>query len=987
MENSKYMYLNDRPVAKDGIGHHKIIADRLFETVHCNLAKPFVIGLFGSWGTGKSSIIEMLKARCEGEQDRKTEVVVVDAWRKDKDIFNRQFLKKVGKEILSEPDFKKVKDEIEKKTTDNTSKWKPTEEAETAYKTYRLFVVLLVLGTIIYWLITKEYQQVFPVGSVAAGVLAWLVARYFQYLLPKYSVTTDSTIINVAVHDIDHFRKIYFDRIIGKANVNRVCIVVDNLDRVGVEDALTIMRTLKTFIVDAKDDAETRERVDAKALNKVVFIVPCDDKELKKHLNGSGGLDSCRVMAGITDYKEVKGGRGEQGTDFVEKFFNVSFRIPEFRSQDAFQYAQELLGEMGLDFNKEHESTICHIISERYGGNPRKAKIFLNNFLMRYNVAKACEDAGKIRSGIITEHPNWLAIYMTEEELGEYGKDYFQRLKSKIDPACIAAIKYLKEPNDFDKIEGLNELLPMARRNEKKFAERLSERANESQEIIDAMWRNIDGGDTMSHVNTMAAVVSAIEKNAEVVISPAINGKMAVMLSRTRIQNLENMPGNIVYERILRGHPAETIEVVTKLGETVNEFKLSKVQIKYCVDVMEAILKDVEGVYRLCRGDELNRLKQEVPKAFDRLAGLSYEIVPIALRHPEYESRRVFDKSLEMQYLRSKEDIRVEPDDIFKYCRVITPEPGAGSTHIVTVMDSFRAALELYCNEGEWDSEECMPEGTSERCGALLRALRKTIDHGHKNGIGGNQVDPTLQVINMLFDYTDGSNQLEILNALGDFERYERWSGTRNTARSTWNTRGQELLEEGSEESILMFVKEDGELVVERLHKFLTTAANRFKSVCDQVLNRYPDRRGGFIKDLWGDRSGWVSEWITKNVSKMSRLGKGEIQRVLFGIAASNEYDIVVYQTLRNVRIGNDGKARDARIRHFDKLIEEKERLIDDRELLTAAELEFVTERIDEASYTTTNDQNGKLKDSWNRIDHGTAGRQLKGLVKKVIRT
>jgi len=70
MTENKYKFLNDRPVREDTIGHYKIIANQLFDTIHCNLDKPFVIGLFGSWGTGKSSIVEMLESRCEREREK-----------------------------------------------------------------------------------------------------------------------------------------------------------------------------------------------------------------------------------------------------------------------------------------------------------------------------------------------------------------------------------------------------------------------------------------------------------------------------------------------------------------------------------------------------------------------------------------------------------------------------------------------------------------------------------------------------------------------------------------------------------------------------------------------------------------------------------------------------------------------------------------------------------------------------------------------------
>jgi len=611
MIENKYQFLNDRPVKEDTIGHYKIIANQLYETIHCNLDKPFVIGLFGSWGTGKSSIIEMLEVRCEREKKEKIEVIVVDAWRKDKAIFNRQFLKKVGRELLPEKDFKKVKDEIEKKTTDNQSKWKPTEEAEKEYKKYRLFILVLILGAIIYWLITKQYEQVFPVGTVAAGILAWLIARYFQYILPKYSVTTDSTTTNVAVHDIDHFRKVYFDKIIGETKAECVCIVVDNLDRVEAEDALTIIRTLKTFIVDAKEDKGTEEAVDEQSLNKVIFIVPCCDEELEQHIKNSGAVDD--------------------GTEFLHKFFNVTFRIPEFREQDAFQYARKLLDEMCFKFDEKYTSTICHIISNGYGRNPRKAKIFLNNFLMHYNVAKACEKDGKIRNGVITEHPDWLAIYMANKELGANNQYYFKRLSEEIDPECVAAIRFLKRPNDFDLIEDLDELLQMARRNEEKFPERLAERAGKSQEIIDAIWRNISTNDYRSQVNVIASVICAIEKNGKIIISPSITDQMALCLSSQYPQKLNDMPGKLVYERILKHKPEEVLSIVENFGQIINGIKCSKGQIQYSVDLLEAVFEDCEVLFEKCQATIRNKLKQGLPKAIERLAKLGDEILPCLL--------------------------------------------------------------------------------------------------------------------------------------------------------------------------------------------------------------------------------------------------------------------------------------------------------------------------------------------------------------------
>ncbi|MCK4791566.1 MAG: hypothetical protein KAV87_47985 [Desulfobacteraceae bacterium] len=958
MTENKYKFLNDRPTKKDTIGHYEIIANQLFETVHCNLDKPFVIGLFGSWGTGKSSIIEMLKARCEKEQKEKTEVVVIDAWRKEKDIFNRQFLKKIGRELLSESDFKKVKDEVEKKTTDNWSKWNPTEEAEKEYKKYRLLILLLILGTVIYWLITKGYEQVFPIGAVAAGILAWFIARYFQYLLPKYSIRTDSTVKNVAVHDIDHFREVYFDKIIGKTKAECVCIVVDNLDRVEAEDALTIIRTLKTFIVDAKEDKGTEEEVNKENLNKVVFVVPCCDKELKKHIKASEAV-------------------GDE-TEFIHKFFNVTFRIPEFREQDAFQYARGLLYKMELDFVEKHKNTICHILSEGYGKNPRKAKIFLNNFLMSYNVAKVCEEAGKIEAGVITEHPDWLAIYMADEELGAGSQCYFKRLSREIDPECKAAIRFLKRPNDFDLIGDFDELLQMARRNEEKFAEQLSERASESREIIDAIWRNISVADIRSQVNVIASVICAIEKKGEIVVSPSVTDQMALCLASQYPQDLEDMSGKLVYERILKGKPGEVVNIIKNFGQTVNGIKCSQGQIQYSVDVLQAVLEDTESLFKSCQATELNKLKQEIPQAIERLIGLGDEILPIAIKYPNFKSEVVFNRSLE----RCKEGyFDILPDNIIEYCMALEDTTKDKTQFIKKVIQCFNEALGYFQNEEVWDSEANEEvETKSKECASFLKALRSINSRAHKHDMPSSDSDTALETLDTLFDYVDDSNKLEIIDTYVDYEKFEKWSETVDTAINFYESRGQELLEDGSEHTVYKFIKKNRELVNQRLHPHINTAGKRYKSVCNLVLEAYPERRKSIISDLWNDKSDWVCEWIKDNASKMNKEQKREIQDILFGIAKSNEYPIDVYQTLSYLKIGNYKKAVDARNRHFDELIESEE-------LSTIEGLEFVLERIDKASYRTTDEQNDLLNNGWRDIDQRTAGNELKRLVKEVIRT
>ncbi len=62
-------------------------------------------------------------------------------------------------------------------------------------------------------------------------------------------------------------------------------------------------------------------------------------------------------------------------------------------------------------------------------------------------------------------------------------------------------------------------------------------------------------------------------------------------------------------------------------------------------------------------------------------------------------------------------------------------------------------------------------------------------------------------------------------------------------------------------------------------------------------------------------------------------------------------------------------------------------KLIESQELSTIEGLEFVLERIDKASYQTTDEQNDLLNNGWREINQRTAGNELKRLVEEVIRT
>ena len=81
MENEKKLFLPDDPIKEEGQDAfgHKALVDALY---HCVTECEFKIniGLFGKWGVGKTSIVELLQKRLEGKAEN-NQIFVFDAWK------------------------------------------------------------------------------------------------------------------------------------------------------------------------------------------------------------------------------------------------------------------------------------------------------------------------------------------------------------------------------------------------------------------------------------------------------------------------------------------------------------------------------------------------------------------------------------------------------------------------------------------------------------------------------------------------------------------------------------------------------------------------------------------------------------------------------------------------------------------------------------------------------------------------------------------
>lgn len=454
----KIKFFSDMPIAADReqdvrFGHLGI-ADNLREIIlQCPLS--FTIGLFGRWGSGKTTIINILKKKL---QDNKIAVVKFDVWKHEKDSLRRAFLEELVKQSKSS---KYLPKDFELSTRLKT----PVRKTISGKFTWNWKVGLLLLGLIIlaigvgvildnkYPGVLGTYLSIIFGGSLISVLFLWIL----QQTITSETLTTT----------LEPFKDPYefeeeFERIVKNVSPKRLLIVIDNLDRCTHDRAVELLSTIKTFL--AKD-------TDASENNKCIFLIACDDEAIKKHLESV-----------YTKMQGKQGGCTEpfSADEFLRKFFNVFLRIPDFIDTELQAYSEDLLKEIGIP--RFDSPDVAYVITNAFRENPRQIKQFINILLAHFLLAQERESGQKpliVLKGIITNNVAFLAKFLIIRQLfpSEYqqirkhqltikemedigGKEFkdFLRATKLIIADDIRPFIYLKQSKEELAIPGIREL-------------------------------------------------------------------------------------------------------------------------------------------------------------------------------------------------------------------------------------------------------------------------------------------------------------------------------------------------------------------------------------------------------------------------------------------------------------------------------------------------------------------------------------------------
>lgn len=352
---------------------------------------PSTIGLYGDWGSGKSTLMRLAKKKIEecdqkvdrkdgaskqkslciefngwlfeGYEDTKTSLcgTILDALT-DKKRFGPEVAEK-AKELIKKIDFKKI-----------------------VSKSVKFGLDFLITGGI-------GALTDLTLSSILTSIKnssAEIDAKQIEEILEKFKKEENTRT------DVKNFRKEFKD-LLEMSKVEHVVVFIDELDRCQPDTILEVFEAMRLFLF----------------VEGTSFIIGADERLIQYAIKSK--------------YKEVPGNNLDIGKEYLEKVIQYPITIPQLNRTEVNQYLSCLLLEKRLedkhDFNQllsvinslkpDEEFTmelinakahsiadsckdemalsrqISSVLAPSINGNPRQCKRFLNMLYMRLNLAKA----------------------------------------------------------------------------------------------------------------------------------------------------------------------------------------------------------------------------------------------------------------------------------------------------------------------------------------------------------------------------------------------------------------------------------------------------------------------------------------------------------------------------------------------------------------------------------------------------------------------
>lgn len=383
--------LDDLPSEEDLLGHgaetgsHERIAEALGELLSsANESGGKMIGIEGSWGSGKSTVVRLVAEKLKSIPD--VSFMSFDTWAHEGDPLRRTFLESLIVHLQEEGwvDHQKWDEEREYLTHRVVnSKIKTVSTVTCLGKLFSVAVLFVPVGAVflnaglargITLSNTGTPAWTFVVGLVLS--LLWgvvLFGNWIRLLKKKPRDREDWAFVasegSKEIHQQSISTKdptsIEFDRIFGRLMLDaignrqrKIVLVLDNLDRVDAADARAVWATLQTFLQDRSMQQQSWHE-------RVWVVVPYD----------------ARGLEGLWLKPDEAGGQVQKISEsFLDKSFHLRFYVPPLLLHDWQQFLDELIKQALPNHSVQDRASIQRTLDACHQGvpTPRELKTYVN---------------------------------------------------------------------------------------------------------------------------------------------------------------------------------------------------------------------------------------------------------------------------------------------------------------------------------------------------------------------------------------------------------------------------------------------------------------------------------------------------------------------------------------------------------------------------------------------------------------------------------
>ncbi len=359
---------------------HEDVVDELEQLV-CATEIPASIALYGPWGSGKSSLANLLRERMEA---RKVPFARFDAFKYAEAPMRRLFLSQVAKELGVTGDPADPKDKQAEK-----EKYESGLYTEISYNTVTLpdakvreligvFLGVVGLGILVIaaalalvaivldgpW--AHAYSQLLlsalPAGAIAAAVIASVAAFANQTLPVNRKRSRPSS--------EEEFERLFRD-LIQKVDAERIVIFIDELDRCSSREVVGTLETIRTFL----------------EVKPCVVIVAADQQVLEQALR--------RQARQETPY-DSRNPYYSSGSAYLDKIFNFQMALPPLRARRLSDFALKLVEGLGGLWREVDVGMVLLALIPTHVRSPRRVKALLNGFVANFRLVQRRSASGML---------------------------------------------------------------------------------------------------------------------------------------------------------------------------------------------------------------------------------------------------------------------------------------------------------------------------------------------------------------------------------------------------------------------------------------------------------------------------------------------------------------------------------------------------------------------------------------------------------------